>query len=51
MVALLAEEPAATPDVPPTDDSGGMPGWVPLAAIGLLFATAVGVGVVQRRRS
>jgi hypothetical protein len=47
----LAEEPAATPDVPPTDDSGGMPGWVPLAAIGLLFATAVGAGVVQRRRS
>jgi hypothetical protein len=32
------------------DSSGGLPGWIPLAAIGLLFATAVGVGVVQRRR-
>lgn len=33
------------------DDSGGMPGWIPLVAIGVLFATAVGVGMVQRRRS
>ncbi len=33
------------------DDGGGLPGWVPLGAIGLLFVTAVGVGVVQRRRT
>lgn len=41
--------PASDPVSP--DDSGGLPGWVPLTAIGLLFVTAVGVGVVQRRRS
>ena len=44
-------QPAPASGVDPPEGSGGMPGWIPLAAIGLLFATAVGVGVVQRRRS
>lgn len=49
--APLAEAttPASAPPEP--DDSGGLPAWVPLTAIGLLFAGAVGIGVVQRRRS
>jgi hypothetical protein len=46
----LAEGAAPTSGVAEPDSSGGLPGWIPLAAIGLLFATAVGVGVVQRRR-
>lgn len=47
----LAQGTTPTPEAAEPDDSGGMPGWIPLAAIGVLFATAVGVGVVQRRRS
>lgn len=47
----MAEGATPTSGVVEPDSSGGMPGWIPLAAIGLLFATAVGVGVVQRRRS
>jgi hypothetical protein len=45
--------PATAPvsEVVPPDDSGGLPGWIPLAAIAVLFLTAVGVGVVQRRRT
>lgn len=47
----MAQGSTPTSGVTAPEDSGGLPGWIPLAAIGLLFATAVGVGVVQRRRS
>lgn len=55
--STLMAEPAAPTGAPaaavggPTGDSGGLPGWVPMSVIGLLFLTAVGVGVAQRRRS
>jgi hypothetical protein len=51
-----AAEPMAPATTPATNlvsqdaDAGGLPGWIPLAAIGVLFGTAIGVGAVQRRR-
>ena len=41
---------AAAADRPAPARSGGLPSWVAIAGIGLLFAAAAGAAVVRRRR-